>query len=150
MSPFKRVPPQPRAVRTRADGVSHENLSEEEPLARPILDSIPLELTRANEETEEMETQPNALTSTPQAGGSINALFGTADFSRPVTRSARKDYFDSILVESPSSQSEAQSRLRFVTTGNGTLAEPSSHLEEAEDIDYGPTEEGSEENAEGR
>ncbi|KAI0454591.1 hypothetical protein F5B21DRAFT_235378 [Xylaria acuta] len=148
MSPSKRGSRQPRVAGTRADGVSHENSAEQELSARAIPDSIPLEPTQANEGMEDMETQSNALMATPQAGAPSNVLFGSADFSRPVTRSARKDYFDSILVDSPSSQNEAQSRLRLVTTRNGALAETASHLEEAEDIDYGPTEEGIEENAE--
>ncbi|KAI0491147.1 hypothetical protein F4859DRAFT_501177 [Xylaria cf. heliscus] len=148
MSPGKRGSRQPRVARARADGVSHEDLAGQGPSTETFLELIPLEPTHANEETDEMETQSNALMSTPQAGAPSNVLFSTAEFSRPLTRSAKKGYFDSILVESPSSQSEAQSRLRLATTRNGALAETSSHLEEAEDIDYGPAEEGSEQNAE--
>ncbi|KAI1753380.1 hypothetical protein F4782DRAFT_539727 [Xylaria castorea] len=149
MSPSKGRSHQPRVGRTTANGVSHENLAEQGPSARAVPNSIPLEPARANEEIEDIETESDALMSTPQAGAPSNALFGTADFSLPATRSARKDYFDSILVDSPSSQSEAQSRLRLVTTRNGALTDTASHLEEAEDIDYEPTEEASEENAEG-
>ncbi|KAJ2992827.1 hypothetical protein NUW58_g2037 [Xylaria curta] len=95
-----------------------------------------------------METENSALLSTPQAGAPSNALFGTADLSRPVTRSARKGYFDSILVESPSSRSEAQHRLRLATSRNDALATTTSYLEAARDIYYNPIEEDSEENHE--
>ncbi|KAI8952756.1 hypothetical protein F4801DRAFT_203590 [Xylaria longipes] len=149
MSSSRRGSRWPGFTGSKAGGVGHENLAGQGPSAGAVPDSITLEPTHANEEIEEMETQNDALMSTPQAGAPSNLLFMTADFSRPVTRSARKDYFDSILVESPSSQSEAQSRLRLVTTRNGTLTEAASHLEEAEDIDYEPAEDGSGENPEG-
>ncbi|KAI1746265.1 hypothetical protein F4680DRAFT_400875 [Xylaria scruposa] len=146
MSPSKGRSVKPRAGRTAMDGVSHENLAEQEPSARAIPNSTPLEYAGADEDIEDAETQSNALMSTPQAGTSSNTLFGTADFSLPATRPARKDYFDSILVDSPSSQSDALNRLRLATTRNSAIAETASRLEEAEDIDY---EEASEENAEG-
>lgn len=91
-----------------------------------------------NEEHVNVEVDSDALMSTPQAGSSSNPLFGTADFSRPVTRSARKGYFDSILVGSPSTQTQAQNRLLLATAGNSGPSIATSHLEEARDIDYGP------------
>ncbi|KAI1130963.1 hypothetical protein F5Y10DRAFT_234752 [Nemania abortiva] len=98
---------------------------------------------RANEGIVEMEN--STLMSTPQASGPSNAFFGTADLSRPVTRSATKVHFDSILVESPPIRTQAQSKLRLATTRSGGLETTASHLEEARDIHYGSTEDNSEE-----
>ncbi|KAI1168920.1 hypothetical protein F5B18DRAFT_645784 [Nemania serpens] len=91
---------------------------------------------QADEQTGEI----NALMSTPQASTSSNVFFGSADLSRPITRSARKGHFDSILVESPPLQSRAQNRLRDATIENGAPVTTTSNLEEARDIHYGPTE----------
>ncbi|KAI1199880.1 hypothetical protein F5X97DRAFT_321894 [Nemania serpens] len=100
------------------------------------------DLVQADEENEEI----NALMSTPQASTSSNVFFGSADLSRPMTRSARKEHFDSILVENPPLQTRAQNRLRLTTIGNGAPATTTSNLEEARDIHYGPTEDDGEGN----
>ncbi|KAI1108995.1 hypothetical protein F5Y14DRAFT_54838 [Nemania sp. NC0429] len=102
---------------------------------------VPGESAPADEETEEI----NALLATPQASTSSNTFFNPAELSRPITRSARKGHFDSILVESSPLQSQALNRLHFATTRNGAPATTTSNLEEARDIHYGPTE-GDEEN----
>lgn len=88
--------------------------------------------SQADDETEEI----NVLMSTPQASASSNVFFGSATLSRPITRSATKGHFDSILVESPPLQSRAQDRLRLATIRDDARATATSNLEEARDILY--------------
>ncbi|KAI0909041.1 hypothetical protein F4823DRAFT_456998 [Ustulina deusta] len=148
MSPARRGPRRPR-VADRGEGeASHDNSTGIEPTAGAVPSLTPLRPGHVNEVPGEMETENNALMSTPQFGVPSNVLFGTADLSRPQTRSTTKSYFDNILVGSPSSQSQAQNRLRLATTRNGGSATTTSRLEEAQDVDYGPTEADGEENHE--
>ncbi|KAI0431840.1 hypothetical protein F5Y09DRAFT_330047 [Xylaria sp. FL1042] len=127
---------------------SHDNSIRRGPMAGDIPGLTPLRPGHANETSVEMETENNALMSTPHAGAPSSILFGTADHSRPLTRSTRKDYFNSILVEDLPDQSQTQNRLRLATTRNGASATITSHLEDAPDIDYGPTEADGEESHE--
>ncbi|KAI0875544.1 hypothetical protein GGS24DRAFT_289238 [Hypoxylon argillaceum] len=98
-----------------------------------IPSSIHLTPSHAFRGTEEMESI--FPISTPQASARSNVFFGTPDLSRPVTRSATKGNFGSILGDS--TQSQAQSRLRLATTRAGGRERTASQLEEARDIDYG-------------
>ncbi|RWA13021.1 hypothetical protein EKO27_g2089 [Xylaria grammica] len=144
MAPARRWGRQTRFADRRGDTISHGTSTEREPPVGDVADVSSVRPGHANEVSEEMEVEveieSNALMSTPQARAPSNALFGTADLSRPLTRSTRKGYFDSILVETPLAQSQAQNRLRLATASNGVSAIATSHLEEAQDIDYGHTE----------
>ncbi|KAI0108698.1 hypothetical protein GGR51DRAFT_123723 [Nemania sp. FL0031] len=104
--------------------------------------------SRANGGTVEMTG--GVFISTPQAGGPSHGFFGTADLSRPVTRSVAKGQFNSILVESPLTQSQTQRRLLHATTRSGGRETTASRLEEARDINYGPMEDNDEESHDGR
>ncbi|KAI0525562.1 hypothetical protein F5B22DRAFT_642573 [Xylaria bambusicola] len=100
----------------------------------------PLRPGHVSELPQEIETESSVLMSTPQAGGSSSTLLGTPTSSRTFTRPTLKGYFNSILVENPSSRSQAQDRLRFAIAREGVSATISSHLEEARDIHYEPIE----------
>ncbi|KAI1424397.1 hypothetical protein F5Y12DRAFT_785380 [Xylaria sp. FL1777] len=153
MSPARRGSRRPRIGDRGESEVSYNSVNRREQTIGVASSLTPLRPGHANgvpEEAEmETETENHAFMATPQISAPSNSLFGTADSSRSLTRSTRKEYFESILVDDPSGQSQAQNRLRLATTGNGASATTTSHLEEAQDIDYGPTEADGEENLEG-
>ncbi|KAI0977145.1 hypothetical protein F4678DRAFT_412002 [Xylaria arbuscula] len=147
MSPATKGWRRPRVVRTRDDEAIYTVSTTSEPMVGDVPGLTPLRPGHANEVPEDVEMvrESSGLLSTPQAGAPSNALFGSAQLSRSLTQSSRKDYFESIRVEDPSGQSLAQNRLRLTMTGNGSSATTTSRLEDAQDIDYGPTEASSEE-----
>ncbi|KAI1171238.1 hypothetical protein F4777DRAFT_67069 [Nemania sp. FL0916] len=121
MSPARLRPRRPKAAGAQADQV-----------ARAGYDHV---------DGDENDTMSNTLMSTPQSM-LPNPMFGTADRSRPVTRSAKSRRLDPTLIEgtdpSTDPQSEAQNRLHLAINGNNEL-DAISRLEEARDIDYGTT-----------
>ncbi|KAI1308863.1 hypothetical protein F5Y03DRAFT_393232 [Xylaria venustula] len=150
MSPATKGWRRPRVADTTDNETIYDGSTRSEPTVGEVPSTTPLRPGHANEipGEVEMERESNVLLSTPQAGAPLNALFGTAQFSRPLTQSTRKDYFGSIRVEGPSNQSPTQNRLRLALTGNGSSATITSRLEDAQDIDYRPTEASSEESHE--
>ncbi|KAI1352072.1 hypothetical protein F5Y01DRAFT_98623 [Xylaria sp. FL0043] len=141
MSPTRRGSRRPRIAVTAGEGeTSHDTSIWRGQTIGHVPGLTLLGSSHTNELSEEMETENSALMSTPHVSAPSSTLFGAADHSRPLTRSTRKDYFNSILVEDLPAQSQAQNRLRLATTRNGESATVTSHLEQAVDIDYGATE----------
>ncbi|KAJ8130862.1 hypothetical protein O1611_g2764 [Lasiodiplodia mahajangana] len=126
MPPANRGPRWPTGVERGEEEASQDVLA--------VSSVMLLTPSRANEGTVEMVS--SVLMSTPQAGGPSPNFFGTADLSRPVTRSTAKGRFDSILAESPLIQSQAQRRLLHATTRSGGRETTASRLEEARDVNY--------------
>ncbi|KAK5630932.1 hypothetical protein RRF57_006647 [Xylaria bambusicola] len=140
MSPARRSS---RRVRDTDDGDGDgglDGLTGGESTLGAVPGLTPLRPGHVSELPQEMAVESNILMSTPQAGGPSGTLLGTSTSSRTLTRSTAKEYFSSILVENPSSRSQAQDRLRFATARDGVSATVSSHLEEARDIQYEPIE----------
>ncbi|KAI0405216.1 hypothetical protein F4802DRAFT_188628 [Xylaria palmicola] len=143
MSGMRRLT-QPRAGGTNEDGAGYQSVTGEASLARDdpgsILSVPPHEYDddgddgeeeEEKEEEEENYIQSNSLMSTPQAGGPSTTLFGTADLSRPLTRSVVKHLFDT-----SGTHTESQMRLQLPTYRGLATTATTTPLEKARDIYY--------------
>ncbi|KAI1438874.1 hypothetical protein GGR50DRAFT_685224 [Xylaria sp. CBS 124048] len=147
MAGTKRGHRPPRAAGRREEASSHTGQEEGQLAGKSTAEAVVVGSAVEDQAIEEIETYPNALMSTPQSNRTSNIPFGSADFSRPVAQSTPRGYFDTILVENTATPSQAHERLRLAVAGNGAAAAAatSSRLEEAENIDYNPTERDGEE-----
>ncbi|KAI2633919.1 hypothetical protein GGS21DRAFT_119286 [Xylaria nigripes] len=125
-----------RATERNEDQSNRASLAERGPQGKVAHNSTQLGPAHEDEENEDIETDSTGLMATPQTSAASTAAFRTADLSRPVTRSTRKGYFDSILVDNSSIPSRAHERLRDVVTDNNEAAVRTSRLEDARDIQY--------------
>ncbi|KAI1824723.1 hypothetical protein F4861DRAFT_231128 [Xylaria intraflava] len=140
MAGTRRGPRPPRAAGPRRDDSSNAGPATRARTSKGTPKAGSSKSAPGDREFEETEPDVNTLMSTPQFGGASTTPFRTADLSRPVTRSTKKGYFDSILVESSGTPSQAQERLRVAIARSSVTAASGSRLEEAEDIHYDPTE----------
>ncbi|KAJ3557481.1 hypothetical protein NPX13_g9915 [Xylaria arbuscula] len=141
MSSLRRSPRRVRSTDDGYEGRERFDFTRKSSTAQAPPSLTPSSRRHVSQSSKGMEVDSNMLMTPPQSGRSSNVLIRTQAFPENLTTPTAKEYFSSILVEDPSSRSQAQERLRLATAMEVVGATTSSHLEEARDIVYGRIEE---------